>query len=147
MAANFQLPSLRLPEIWHCIEHCHLEPSAWVLGTQRSSDNGSTATGFKPKSWEWGGAQRFFGLMSRILTPLKIRNQPFLSTWEICWKMFKKHRILQGLHRVKYGDAWRPGADSNDLPTSAATRGCHVHAIAHYPTHPLQRLWYLNSTW
>ena len=48
--------------------------------------------------------------------------------------MFKKHRILQGLHRVKYGDAWRPGADSNDLPTSAATRGCHVHAIAHYPT-------------
>lgn len=34
MAAKFQLPSLQLPEIWHCIEHCHLEPSAWVLGTQ-----------------------------------------------------------------------------------------------------------------
>lgn len=47
--------------------------------------------------------------------------------------MLKKHRILQGLHWVKYGDAL-PGADSNDLPTSAATRGCHVHAIAHYPT-------------
>lgn len=58
---NFSFPASNCRRFGIALSIATSSHQLGCLALSCSSDNGSTATGFKPKSWEWGGAQRFFG--------------------------------------------------------------------------------------